>query len=212
MSLPELTLPDGTPAWLIAGHAIELTPLYADVPMRTGHERRRRVYTTVPRMVTVGLHLTAAQMLEFHQWFEGPMLAGAQRFSARVANQGPGLLWWSALFVEPYTTTAGPKAASWRVHAKLLLTGSGSVTGPYVSAMKAAVAIPLSGGAKIITTVTLSAAITVALQPNGAMRAAVRIALVGPDLPPAYVGNGFELREDGTYALREDGFYITREI
>ena len=107
MALPELLLPDGTPAFLADGHSIELTPMYADVPTRTGHDRRRRVYTVVPRVVSVGLQLTAAQMLAFHAWYEGALQAGAQRFSAQLANQGPGLLWWSARFAEPYSADAG---------------------------------------------------------------------------------------------------------
>ena len=202
MALPELTLPDGMPAWLIAGHGIELMPLYGDVPMRTGHERRRRVYTVVPRIVSVSLHLTAAQMLTFHDWFEGPTMVGAQPFSAQVANQGPGLLWWHARFVEPYRTDAGPRAETWRVHAKLLLTGSGSVAGPYTPSMFAAVSIALSGGAAIRVDVTLAAAVSIALLPNTAMRAAVTIALLAAEI---------ELREDGSAILREDGAYVMRE-
>lgn len=178
MALPELTLPDGTPAFLADGHAIELMPMYADVGMRTGHDRRRRVYTVVPRTVSVGLQLTAAQMAALHDWFEGPLQAGAMQFSAQVANQGPGLLWWNARFVEPYTADAGDAGASFRVQARLLLVGDGSVTGPYVPAMQAAVQIALSGAVVLTVPVALAAGVTVALLPATPLRAAVSIALL----------------------------------
>lgn len=187
MALPELTLPDGTPAWLADGHSIELVPLYADVTMRTGHSRRRRVYTTAPRLVAVGLQLTAAQMLAFHTWFEDVLQAGALPFSTQVANQGPGLLWWRAQFAEPYSADAGEAAASFRVSARLLLTGTGSTTGPYVPAMSAAIGIALAGSAAITAPMTLSADVSVALLPVTALAAAVVIALVSmrDGAPPA---------------------------
>ena len=176
MALPELTLPDGTPAFLAAGHAIELTPMYADVPMRTGHDRRRRVYTTVPRTVSVGLQVTAAQMLALHDWFEGPLQAGMQWFSAQVANQGPGLLWWKARFAEPYSAEAGEAGASFRVTARLLLVGQGSVVGPYSPNLQAAALISLSGSAVLTSPLFLTAASTVALLPATFLAAGTVIA------------------------------------
>jgi hypothetical protein len=203
MALPELTLPYGTPIFLGTGHGIELTPMYADIGMRTGHDRRRRVYTTVPRTVTVELFLSQAQMTAFHEWYEGPLDVGAQYFSTRVANQGPGLLWWKARFVEPYTADA-LHSRYWRVKATLLLVGDGSTTGPYTAAMNAAVTVALSGSAVLTVPNDLSAAVTVALQMANPMRAAVTIALI--PTPPNY-----ELREDGSYELREDGTKELRE-
>jgi hypothetical protein len=203
MALPELTLPDGTPAFLADGHSIELTPMYADVPMRTGHDRRRRVYTTVPRIVSVGLQVTAAQMLAFHAWFEGPLLAGVVEFSAQVANQGPGLLWWRARFVAPYTAEAGKAGASFRITARLLLTGTGSSTGPYTPNMQAAAQIALSGSVVLTAPVSLAADSVVALLPAVYLAADTVVAL----LPPI----GRRLREDSTYRLREDGSIRLRE-
>lgn len=162
MALPELTLPPGTPGFQAEGHAIELKPLYADTPMRTGHPRKRRLYTVVPRTVPVLLILTQDQMTAFHDWFEGPLAAGANTFSAQVARQGPGLLWWEARFVEPYT--AEPMAGVyWRVTANLLLTGVGSPTAPYTPNMFAAVYVGLSGAASIQASALLSAAATIEL-------------------------------------------------
>ena len=207
MALPELTLPDGTPAFLADGHGIELMPLYADVAMRTGHDRRRRVYTTVPRIVSVGLQMTAAQMLAFHNWFEGPLQAGAQVFSAQVANQGPGLLWWRARFVEPYTADAGEAGASFKVSARLLLTGDGSVAGPYTPFLQASALVPLTGSAVLTAPFDLAASSVVALLPATYIGAATVVALVTPTGP----AGGFELREDGSFELREDGSIELRE-
>ena len=178
MALPELLLPDGTPAFLADGHGIDLSPLYADVSMHTGHDRRRRVYTVVPRVVSVGLQLTAAQMLALHNWFEGPLQAGAQWFSAQVANQGTGLLWWKARFAEPYTADAGEGGASFRVTARLLLVGDGSVTAPYTPLMQAAVLVALSGSATLTAPINLAADTLIALLNNNPISAATLIALV----------------------------------
>ena len=205
MALPELTLPDGTPAFQADGHAIELTPMYADVAMRTGHDRRRRVFTTTPRTVSVGLQMTAAQMLAFHNWFEGPLQAGVQWFAAQVANQGPGLLWWRARFVEPYTADAGEAGASFRVSAQLLLTGDGSVTGPYSPNLQASAFVALTGSAVLTAPVNLAAAAIVALLPASYIGAASVIALISVLPPTSY------LREDGSFILREDASHILRE-
>lgn len=176
MALPELTLPAGTPAFS-ADHTIELVPLYADIPMATGHSRRRRVYTTVPRSVNVKLDVTNAQMLAIHDWFEGPLKAGALEFSAQVANQGPGLLWWRARFVEPYTADAHESGLSFFVNGKLLLTGTGSVVGPYVSAVGAVTSIALAGSATLTAPINLSADTLVGLLSTNPISAATVIAL-----------------------------------
>ena len=204
MSLPELTLPDGTPAFLADGHSIELMPMYADVPMRTGHDRRRRVYTIVPRIVSVSLEVTAAQMLAFHTWFEGSLQAGAVEFSAQVANQGPGLLWWRARFVSPYTAEAGEGGGVFRITASLLLTGTGSVTGPYTPNLYAASQTALTGSIVLTAPVSLAADSVIALLPTIFLGAATTVAL----LP---ILSGYLLREDGSLLQREDGTFIKRE-
>ena len=233
MALPELLLPDGTPAFLADGHSIELTPMYADVPTRTGHGRRRRVFTVVPRIVSVGLQLTAAQMLAFHNWFEGPLQAGAQSFSAQVANQGPGLLWWQARFVEPYTAYAGEAGASFRVRARLLLVGSGTAITPYTPAMNAATVIALVGSAVMTAPVNLAADSTMAMLPLSTISADTTVAMLIPadlaagttvallmsadlaaDTVVALMSTGFtgyELREDAAFVLREDNSKLQRE-
>ncbi len=189
-------MPDGTPPFLADAHSIELTPMYADVPMRTGHDRRRRVYTIVPRQMSVALFLTQAQMLAFHQWFEGPLQAGVQWFSSQVANQGPGLLWWKTRFAEPYTAEQLELGYS-RVTAKLLLVGQGSATGPYTANMTAATQIAFSGSVLLTSPTNLVAATTIALLPATFLSAASSVALV--TLLP-----GYRLREtDAAFRLRQ---------
>ena len=178
MALPELTLPAGTPAFSADGHSIELTPMFADVPMRTGHDRRRRVYTTVPRSVSVKLDLTLAQMAAFHSWYEGPLQAGAQSFSVQVANQGSGLLWWKARFVEPYTAEANESGQAFWVTAKLLLTGDGSVTGPYTPALISSIQVNFTGSVSVTSPIVLAADVVVALLSASWLGAAVTVAFV----------------------------------
>jgi hypothetical protein len=177
MALPELTLPPETPAFCAGGHAIEMGALYADIPMQTGHGRRRRVYTTVPRVVSVKLELTLAQALAFHEWFEGPLQAGAQEFSAQVANQGPGLLWWRARFTEPYTAEADEAGQSFWVTAKLLLAGTGSAIGPYTPDLQASALIALAGAAAVTSPIELGASVSIALLPAIYLSAHTVIAL-----------------------------------
>lgn len=163
MALPELLLPAGLPAFLAEGHAIELVPLHADIAMRTGHTRKRRVFTVAPRLVDVGLRLTANQMATFAAWFENSLQAGAQWFTASVANQGPGLLYWQARFEAPYTAEPGDAAGSWRVTARLRLIGEGSATAPVSTSLMSDVIVALVGSANLVIEQTLSSDVTVAL-------------------------------------------------
>ena len=145
MSLPEITLPYGTPGFLAADHGVDERDVYAPVPNTTGHSRSRRVRTIAPRVVTVSLRLSQAQMTALDSWFEGPLKVGEREFSAEVANQGPGLVtvWWRASWVGPYT--AEPKAGGfWNVSGSLLLTGDASTTGPPRTSMSLSLRAPIA--------------------------------------------------------------------
>jgi hypothetical protein len=204
MALPELLLPPGTPAFLADGHIVDLVPLHADVPMRTGHSRKRRVYTTAPRLVTVGLQLSQAQMVAFDAFFEGPLQAGALPFTAQVANLGPGLLYWQATFEQPYSATPNDAAACWTVSAQLRLTGAGQASAPAATSMAADTYVALAGTATLVISQSLAADTTVALLAAGGQLAA--------DTVVALLGfHGYLLREDGTPYQREDGTFILRE-
>lgn len=147
MALPAITLPGGFPCWLAAGHDSERDPVYAHTPMRTGHTRQRRVYTTAPETRSVSMILNESQALRFHEWFESDLLAGDLEFSARVHMFGPGMGWWPARFVEPYK--AEPMAAMhgilWRITAQLTLRGEPSDEGPELSTLEAEISVPLVG-------------------------------------------------------------------
>ena len=183
--LPELTLPRGLPCWLAAGHSVELTPLYADVTMRTGHSRRRRVWRSAPCVVTVGLALSEPQMRRFFVWFEDSLRAGAEPFAAHLPNQGPGLLWWRAVFVEPPTYETRQKAwfdgqllNAFRVTAKLLLTGSGSATGPVDTTMASTATVALYGSAGLTVEKRLASESLVELLQATRLRSEVLVALL----------------------------------
>jgi hypothetical protein len=163
VALPELLMPSGTPAFLAAGHGIELVPIHADVQFRTGHSRKRRVYTVAPRFVDVGLLLEAPQMAAFHAWFEGPLQVGAQSFTAAVANQGPGLLYWQARFEAPYTAVA-EALGRWVVTARLRLVGDGQAGPPVATSMGADTVVALTASSSAVFSLGLGADTVVALQ------------------------------------------------
>jgi len=167
MALPEILPPAGTPVFLAEGHGIEPQSVYADVQFGAGHSRRRRVWTRAPRVVSVSWLLEADEMAAVDDWFENTLLAGARKFSAQVANQGPGLLWWEAQWLEPYHAEA-MHLGRWRVTGQLLLTGEGTPTKPYTPDMTVSFASALTGSASASIAATLALEILVPLtQPSG---------------------------------------------
>ena len=187
-----------------SGHNIELVPQHADVPMRTGHSRKRRIYTAAPRFVDVGVQMTQAQMAAFSDWFEGPLQAGAVSFTAAVANQGAGLLYWQARFEAPYSATPNDAAASWTVTARLRLVGDGSAAPPVSTGLAGDSFVALVGAAAFVATNTLAGDSFVALLAGGA-------ALSGDTVVALIALLGNELREDGGLELREDGSIELRD-
>jgi hypothetical protein len=161
-ALPELTLPRNLPCWLAAGHSVEPQAVYADTAMRTGEARRRRVCRSAPRVVTVGMFLKAGQSPVFWDWYENRLRAGVEPFATRVPNQGPGLLWWRAQFVESPEYTMLARGAC-RVQAKLLLTGSGSTEGPVDSAVSSLSTVAAYGSAVVTVGKPMASVSTVAL-------------------------------------------------
>lgn len=148
MSLPEITLPAGIPIFLAEGHSATPRSKFADVGMRTGHSRKRRVSTAAPRVVQVSLFLTAELMQVFDTWFEDTLVVGVAKFSAQVAQQGAKTrLWWEAEWVDmPRSEPLAPDA--WRVTGRLLLTGIGSVDGPLNSSARVEFGAALTGVAR----------------------------------------------------------------
>lgn len=205
MALPELMLPAGMPAFLANDHDLELAPLHAEVEMRTGHSLKRRVFTVADRQVGVALQLTAALMTTFEAWFETALQAGVLPFTAQVANQGAGLLYWSARFVGgSYVAVASEGGASFVVWATLRLTGDGSATPPASSSLAGDITVPLVGSAVLLLANTLAGDITVPLQTaSNNLAGDVTVALSG--------FHGFLARESSGNVQREDGSFIERE-
>jgi hypothetical protein len=168
MALPQLLMPDGTPPFFRDTHEIELISLYGNTPMQTGAAVKRRLWRSTPRYASVMLELDVTQMAAFDTWFEDTLKVGAEFFSAQIQNQGPGLLWWKCRFFEPYSTEY-LGGIWWRLSARLLLDGDGSVSAPEPTGLVGAVEIHLLGSATVIATQPISGSVTVALLQNTAI-------------------------------------------
>lgn len=189
MSMPQITLPGGFPEWLIAVHEGEPDPVYAHTPMRMGHQRQRRVFRTAPERRRVQLFLTEDQAPRFHRWFEDDLLAGQRSFAARVANRGPGIVWWEARFVSDPPYQADPLHAgggvSWRISAELLLTGDPQPFAPILTTLQAENVIRLIGSASPVSFASMSAENEIELigevveAPDALLSATNDIALIG---------------------------------
>lgn len=229
MALSQILMPDGTPAFLRDNHAIELFPIYGETPVQTGTPIVRRMWVSVPRIVDVALEINTSIKNAIDDWFENTLLVGERAFSAQVQNQGPGLLWWNCKFLAP-PKTEFLGGDWWRLTGRLLLDGTGSVTGPVPTGLTGSVNIQLMASAVLLATQPLSGAVTINLLPVSAVSAlsgSVGISLNATAYtPPAPVGSAsgtstvsgtpvtsaFE-REGVTtdIMLREDGGQILRE-
>lgn len=199
-----ITLPAGTPAFLREGHAIDPVSAFAQVPMRTGHSRKRRIFTVAPRIVSVQLQLNQAPMTALDDWYENTLHAGERRFAAQVQNQGPGLRWWEAQWLEPYTAEQ-PTSAVWRVRGQLLLTGEGSETAPDTSALDIEFNAALSGSAALTVGAAIAAEILAALVRSTRLAAEFVAALLHVAAPD-------NLRlEAGEFLLAESGDTLVSE-
>jgi hypothetical protein len=160
MPLPPLTMPNALPAFLIEGHAATWGAVFGNVAMRTGHSRKRRLWTTMPHRVAAQLFLERDEMIAFHAWFLESLRSGERRFAARVKNQGEGLLWYTAFFLQPYTAEA-LHFGRWKVAADLLLEGEGEVDGPTAGLFSAEVLIPFTGSGTITVEKIFAAEISI---------------------------------------------------
>ena len=204
MSLPEITAPAGVPVFLYESHGIQESSVFANVPMRTGHGRLRRLYTVNDRVVTVSWSLDARQMALVHDWFENVLIVGSQFFSAQVKDQGSrALLWWKAKWLAPYTSEP-TVPGRWRVTGTLQLFGEGSLTGPVSSGLSTSFGMALKGNVVL----TVNQPLLVAFGLPLIKTASLSVAFGLPLLP---VSHGLVLREDGFFVLREDGSYVLRE-
>lgn len=203
MTLPALVAPAGTPPFLAAGHSHAESEVYGDVDFTVGHSRKRRLWVGTDRVVGVEWTLTAAQMAAVDAWFEGSLLAGEREFAARVAAQGPGLLWWTAQWVEPYEATP-LDGGRWHIVGKLLLTGIGYSAGPVLPKLAIEFNAALTGTATFLVSSKLATEFIARLTKSLSLAVEFVAAL------ELEVGN-YELREDGSFELREDGSIELRE-
>lgn len=229
MALPQLRLPAGTPPFLRDTHELENISLYANTQMQTGAAIRRRMWISAPRYADVVLELSTSLMTAFDDCYENTLQAGTKNFSAPVQNQGPGLLWWACRFFEPYTVEY-LGGDWWRVSAKLLQFGEGSLEPPEPTTLVGAVRVDLQATAALVVAQPISGSVVVALERNAVVTAlsghvaiALNYATYVPPLPTAAasgtstanavsIASEF-LRESGSVdkILREDGSKILRE-
>lgn len=199
---PDSGPPEDIPGPRWVGHTHEMGSTYANLAMQTGHDRRRRVYTDVPRVVSVSWDLNLSQAAEFRNWYEYSLSGGMKEFNLKVANQGPGVLYYRARFIEPYTAEANESGQAFWISAKVMLYGEGVSVVPYNPEMDADVTVSLMGQANLHVIAVVGADVLVSLRPSISLFANVEISLVG---------GAAELREDGTFLLREDDSKILRE-
>lgn len=206
MSLPGVFEPSGLPAFLAAGLGIVPDDVYATPERGTGHYRKRRLYTTAPRRVSVSRILTPAQAVAYDDWFESTIVVGETHFTAWIANQGAGQLWYEACWVAPYQAEpfATPQGIFWRMTGDLVLIGDGVVEQPldgamaveYVAHLLGAGAVEASGEMAVEYSANLSPAILLSVEYEADLLQIIRT---------------FRLREAVDYRLREGGGKRFRE-
>jgi hypothetical protein len=192
MALPQLLQPAGTPPFLRDTHELEVISRYANTQVQTGAMIRRRMWVSTAEYANVVLELSTPVMAEYDEFFEDTLEAGTKKFSAQIQNRGPGLLWWSCRFFEPYTVEY-LGGIWWRLSAKLILFDEGSVEGPEPTTLVGSVHIGLQATAVVVAEQPLSGSVVIALERNlvvTALSGSVDIALeIASYLPPAAVGS-----------------------
>jgi hypothetical protein len=119
-------------------------------------------------------------------WFEQTLNVGVEPFTAEVANQGPGRLFWRAVWAEPYVSVPQPtpEGVFWTVTGRILLTGTGEATRPTTGELSAEIEVALLGSATLVLPDTpLATEITVALEVITALRTEITVALLGSTTP-----------------------------
>jgi hypothetical protein len=135
MSLPGITAPSGTPVFLAEGHNVQERGRHESVQFQTGHSRTRTVRSALERIVAVEWFLEEDVAAAVYEWGENTLQAWSREWAAQVVSQdGPGLLWWTAKWLEMPTWEAlhfGRK----RLSGRLFMTGEGSPDAPNTSSM-----------------------------------------------------------------------------
>jgi len=194
MALPLIFVPSNIPLWLIAGHSITPDSPYEDTPMLVGEWRKRRLVTDVTATAQVSVILEAAEMLTWDTWYEDTLHAGVEHFTARIANIGPGLVYYDAQWLEPYV--AEPMhLGRWQVSGALLLTGRGQDAPPSTGVLELEIPVELFGSNTIFSSNALELEIEIELGAFTPLRL---------EIPVELGALSFELRDDGGFELRDD--------
>lgn len=208
--LPEITTPPGIPQFRHNSNAIQLLSLYADIPMRTGSMRKRRLYTAAPRIVQVEWFLTAAQMATVESWYQDDLHVGELWFSSRLRGTGGTMQWFKTRWLEPYQQTP-MSGGYWTVTGKLLIEGDASDAPPENTTLGLEVGAFLTGSAAVTVETVLALEIAVALRSLTQLSLEVTVPLTASAAFPIPDDFNALQREDSGYVLREDGFKFTRE-
>lgn len=152
MTLPLIFPPSSLPKFSAGGHGIRLGSDYAGVPRGRGHTRKRPKSSGAPRIVSVAWQLTYAQATALEFWIEHSLEVGTLSFTAEVANQGPGRLYWSAkwLRLPRYSPIATPRGPEWTVTGHLILSGEGEAVLPTTGALAGEITFPRLGSATLV--------------------------------------------------------------
>lgn len=144
MPLPLVTAPPEAPEFLANGFSAGDDPVFSDVPVGTGHARRRRVYTLPLRTVRLRWLLEAGALAAVEDWYENALQAGALSWAARIADpSSPSLLWcearWISFSIEMLHYGRGVLSG------ELLLIGDPTPTAPASYLLELSVSAALRG-------------------------------------------------------------------
>jgi hypothetical protein len=204
-ALPLITVPAGLPVFLADGHSIDEDSVYAQVGYITGHSRARRVHTGPEREVAVSWILEADEMAAIDDWYENTLQAGALQFAVQVENQGAGLLWWTARWIDFQTEMM--HLGRGRVSGRLFLIGEGSVAGPEFGALSMEIGCALLDVRSVVTLPTgLAMEIGCALTQPVQMRIEISVPLL------SFLGAFGRITEDGARRITEDDVRRITEI
>jgi hypothetical protein len=204
---PTVFEPSGLDPFLAAGLGVDHEDIYATDARGSGHHRKRRLYTTAPRRVTVGRILDPADAAAYHAWFEQTIVVGETHFVAWISNQGPGQLYYDACWLEPpqWTPLATPQGIHWRLEGALLLTGTGVEARPDDGVLEVEYEAALTGEADIVAPILLAVEYSAALASALLLAVEYEAALESSEpVVPSYllidadsklsIGAGFNLR------------------
>jgi hypothetical protein len=199
-----IRVPSAVPCLLAAGHGFVDDPIFASVVTRTGHRRKRRLYTRAQRTYRVSRHLSGAAALAFHGWFENTLRAGERSFIERVKTE-EGIRFYEAFWLEPpsFEGIPTPRGTEWHLTGDLLVSGDPMETAPATGALSAAYGLALEAEGTIIGVALLVAAYSLALERVLGLEAAYSLELIGPENLQREDGSDFEREDDSGPIERE---------